>query len=182
MTSGADAEAAERCRQYVHDFWGGVAGQVLCNAVTWRVLPEVDVVDSTDGEVSNTFVGTVSHTSTGGGGSNSAPPSSAALFQWQTATWLGGRNLKGRSYISPISSSVVDAYGGLDGTVQSATQSDLDDYLAAFEEGDSQVVWRRERKADAEHDPPITHRDGANADIVSGTVRAKLGVLVSRRD
>lgn len=177
-----NAAAAIRCQQYVHNWFGAVAGQLLCNSVTWKVKPEVDLLDPANGEVSNVFTDGTAHTATGGGGTSYAPLATAALFRFMTSTWANGRNLKGRSYISPMASAAVGTNGELHATVKTAVEADLVTWQQGMTEGDIPVVWSRPITADPEALPPIEGRAGSTGNINAITIRSKLAVLTSRRD
>lgn len=178
-----NSEGAGLAIAYVHDLFGSVYGQLLSNAVTWTVQREVDVMTASNGEVTNTFTVTGSDSSTGGGGANIAPTAVAALMQWKTATFLEGRRLRGRTYVSPLAAAAIDSNGHLGSTLRTAVLADLATWLTTFDGTDVPVVWRRPRPADPDHLPePVEARDGDTAPIVSADVASVLAVLKSRRD
>lgn len=167
-----DAAAAIRVREYVHTFIGTAAGLVFSNIVDWDVQPEVDVVTAASGSITNTLSDSTAHASSGGGGTTAAPLASAGLIKYQTAVWVGGKHVAGRSYIGPMAAACVDD----DGTVTAAKKAAVDDaltaYLATLDAGDSQVVWHR----------PKAGAGGSIASITGATLAKKIAVLTSRRD
>lgn len=166
-----DATAA-RVRARVHALFTSGFKTAMWNTASWTVNPDVDRLDPANGEITSVLTGAVAHTGNGTGGANAAPIASAALVRWQTATHLGGRRLRGRTFLSPLSTSAVDATGTLADITRGVLDGHLATYLIPPTEGDKAVVWHR----------PVEGTGGAAGDITSATMADKLGVLTSRRD
>lgn len=182
VTPNQDTAAAERCRQYVHDLIGTAVALVLSNGVTWRVADEVDVVDPTNGNTTNTLIGSTAHTATGGGGASMAPLASGGLIHWRTDAWVAGRHVQGRTYVNPMAVAKVGAGGEMLGATQTSVNTALAAYISSLDAGDTQVVWKRPRLAKPDATPPVEAADGSVHDIVSADLASKLSVLTSRRD
>jgi hypothetical protein len=167
-----DAAAAARVRGYVQTYMvEAVKGQSF-NGMTWTVQPEVDLITSADGHITNTFVGTASLTGTGTGGAGEAPPSVALLGKLTTATFIGGHRLRGRTFVSPLASGVLDTTGQFSATALGFYASGVATFLAAIGSGDALVVWHR----------PKAGSGGASGVVTGMAGQRKLATLKSRRD
>lgn len=167
-----DAAAAIRVRQYVHDLIGTGLAHVYANVMTWTVQHEVDVVTAATGATTTTLSDSANHTATGGAGTTRAPLASAGLVQWRTATWVAGRNIKGRTYCNPMAAACVGDDGKIAAGTLSTVNGAITSYLAGLDSGDSQVVWHR----------PKSGSGGSVAIITAGVLASKIAVLTSRRD
>lgn len=172
VTPLQDAAAALRCATYVHDLWATALSGMFVNSVALTVQPEVDVLDSATGAITNTFSVAPPAVVAGAGGPNIAPPALAALLKLGTDTFVAGRRVRGRSYLSPLADGVI----GLDGEILPAIANGkgavLEVMNAATEPGDLWVVWHR----------PKLKLGGLAAPITSTSMPTKIAVLTSRRD
>ena len=172
-TSGTeDAAAAARCRGYVQDLWNNAAGILMWNDVVGVVSPEVDEMTSADGAIINTFTDPTVLGANGTGGASEAPPAIAGLLHYSTATFLGGRRLRGRTFVSPLALQKLQADGTLDDVALAASNVGSAANLAGLTAGDNMVVWHR----------PKLGIGGATGVVTGITVANKLAVLTSRRD
>lgn len=154
---------------------------------TWRANVDgvVDILDPANGEISGVLAGstpsTVSGTRSGAGYS---PPATQAIVTWATTGYVGGRNVKGRSFIGPVPRDSID----MDGTLLGAFQSALDGAADALADNGAtttaMVVWSRPRldRPAVGALPHLTARDGSAHLVTGHQVKDKWGVLRSRRD
>lgn len=131
----------------------------------------VDDIDASTGNLIGTH--TVSAwTRTGGSSAGFGPLAVGGCVTWLTATYLGGRRVRGRTFVSPVASEFQDA----DGTPKSNLLTSLNSFgsawVGAMGSGQSPVVWHR----------PVGGSGGLAVPIVSYSVRDKFAVLRSRRD
>lgn len=173
FTSGAyDVATATRVRDRVQALLSSGLRTVLWNDVTWSVHPEVDVISPDTGQITDTFSINTAQVGVGTAGANAAPIAAAALVRWGTDTYIAGRRLRGRSFISPLAADAI----GTDGEIKGGIASGMDTHLAAFiavpTEGDAAVVWHR----------PVSGSGGSAGQITSGLMPLKVAVLTSRRD
>lgn len=167
-----DAAAATRCVGYVQALLSGALRIMLWNSVTWEVQHQVDEITTADGHIVGTHTATGGNTGAGTAGTTAAPIASAALVRWLTSTFVGGRRLRGRSFISPIAHAAVDVSGTLDNTILSGVNGALTPWVSSMTAGDKAVIWHR----------PVAGAGGYAGDITGGSVQDKLAVLTSRRD
>lgn len=131
----------------------------------------VDTLTTTSGAVIATDTVTP-WTKTGGSSAGFGPLAVGGCVTWLTDTFLSGRRLKGRTFVSPVASEFNDA----DGTPNATMNSHLTDFGAAWVAGVSgttaPVIWHR----------PVSGSGGASSPITAALVRDKFAVLRSRRD
>lgn len=152
----------------VEDFWNGFGGS-LDNSVTVLVEGDVAVVDDFTGNllsVSSATPRVPVFSATGA----PLPRSQQALCRWATQTYIGGRRLRGRTFVPGVMTanmtegrpdpSVVAAYGvvGQALVTDSATQL---------------VVWHR---------PDDSGSNGSSHLVTDASFWSEYAVLRSRRD
>lgn len=178
-----DGEAdAELCVDRVHAAYTDAADLWPLD-VNWQVSGDVDVINETSGEIISTWSPGPPAVVLGGAADTSRMAiATALLVRWNTSTFLAGRRVQGRTFISPLYSQMVDGVGT---PTETARGLGVAFGAALMDEGATDlplVVWRRHRDADPDHVPPITERDGEIAPVTSVTVPDKFAVLRSRRD
>lgn len=152
----------------VEDFWSGFGGS-LDNSITARVEGEVPVIDDESGtlvDVTTGDFGTPVFSATGA----PLPRSQQGLAQWQTNAYIGGRRLRGRTFVPGVmvanmlegrpDPSVVAAYAAVAQGLVTNPSTDL-------------LVWHR---------PGGSTPDGLSASVVSASFWTEYAVLRSRRD
>lgn len=101
-------------------------------------------------------------------GTYSAP--AGAVVNWLTSAYIGGRRLRGRSFLVPLSGNVYQNDGTLGttslGTLQTAATAEV------TASGTSFIVWKR----------PVGGAGGTQSPVTSSIVPDKCVVLRSRRD
>jgi len=98
------------------------------------------------------------------------PDASCALISWQTATIVGGRALRGRTYL-PYPSLSVLGEGQITGGGLTAFQAAVDNAESDFGPG-GLVIWHR----------PVGGAGGVAGPVVAGVARPEYGVQRRRRD
>lgn len=155
--------SAQQSVNAVGAFWSAVDA-AIATAVTWRTLPDVDEID-----VDGNLIGVESTTVQTAGGAlagDRLPHATQALITWRTGAIIGGRELKGRTFIPGIGESHNSADGtlssGLISILQAAGDALIADVNSAF------TIWSP------------THAQVRLATVAS--VRDQWAVLRSRRD
>jgi hypothetical protein len=167
-----DDAAALRAVAYVHGYLAYQIKTCVPNAVSLQVSGDVDVLDAATGDITDTRSVATPSVDTGAGGTTEAPPAVAALMQLRTGTFIAGRRVRGRTFVSPLSGSAVTSDGVLANTEHDALVAGAVACLAGLDAGDLWVVWHR----------PKEGAGGSVAPITSVTVPYMLAVLRSRRD
>lgn len=157
-TGSTDAAAAVAA---VGSFWSAIDA-LMWNSLTWQTEADVDEVDPAGNLTA--IHGVTPETGAGGVIGTPLPFATQALVTWRTTAFLGGRNLRGRTFIPGLTTSALAA-GQLEGTSQGTIQTAAGTLVAAA----AQLgVWSK--------------RYLAIHEAVSGSVAVKFAVLTSRRD
>lgn len=156
---------------------------IWSNGHTMQVSGEVDQIDSITGDITNTFsVASPALLGPSVTAADELPPATASQVEWVTSTFLAGRRLRGRAYLSPLNRNM---FGPL-GTIPNASLPPLEAFAGAIvlplSTDPDMVVWRRPRKAQPLHVPPRAARPGATGKVTSWIIPTKFAVLKSRRD
>lgn len=167
-----DVAAATRCREHVRDLFTNAYAAALSNSITWLVQTDVDEITSADGHTINTFSVPAVLSGNGTGGASVAPPAVAMLVRLNTGTWVGGRRLQGRTFISPLGPSVPEVDGTVVNTFLATKNIALAALLAGLPATDQYHVWHR----------PVSGAGGYTGRITSMVIQDKIAVLTSRRD
>jgi hypothetical protein len=179
------ATAASTLLPQLETFFTAIAGQ-LPNVVRIQIEGSGDEIDSTTGALTGGWsastpavvAGSVAGVYTAVGG---------ALAQWGTPTVLSGRRLKGHTFIVPIAALAYDASGQIAspnlGTLRAAAAA-----LVTAAAG-NMVLFQRPRLAvpswtdsHGRVHAAITARGGGYGSVDTGTFRAVVTELRSRRD
>lgn len=145
-------------------------GSRLPTGVDVRVRDVADNIDESNGAIIGQvdFTAPSSITGTGSGGYSAA---SGAVVNWNTTAYKGGRRVRGRTFLVPLSGGAYDAQGDL----TSATLTDIRTGASALvsNPGPSEmVVWSR----------PKGGAGGSAHTVTSATVPDLGAILRSRRD
>lgn len=148
-----------------------------------QVSGDVDLVDSINGDVTDTITVDEPPVINGGGPDASyMAPATAALLQLRSSKFSAGSRLRGRAFISPLYSQNVNG----DGTNTTAAKALVLAMGAALLDigvaGPKLVVWRRPKTHKDAAGNKIVDRVGMTGDIVAVSTPAKFAVLKSRRD
>lgn len=147
----------------VGTFWTSMSGPMI-GAATWETESDVRVVDPDTGEVTG-IVTTTPHSGAGGSGSAEPLPwSSQGLIRWHTGLFVGGKEIRGRTFIPALPE--ADSVAGVP---LAAWRTAADAAAAALiADGDSTflVYSRKHRQAEG---------------VISGSSWSQWAVLRSRR-
>jgi hypothetical protein len=154
----------------VRAFWVALAA-LFPDDVQINVETAVQIVEDSTGVVENELtaaaVAAVNGTSTA---AYAAPVGASA--EWRTSDFVGGRRVKGRTYIVPLSSTVFETDGTIGGTPLATLQTAASGLVAA---ASNMVVWHRPSN-------PGTSSDGSLHLVSTANVSDRAAVLRSRRD
>lgn len=172
VTPLQDAAAALRCVGYVRSALLASRAFITPTGVSFSPSGDVDVIDSATGNITDTLSVAGGAVIVGTDGASQAPPAIAGLLVLKTATFIAGRRVKGRVFVSPLSAASVASDGLLTNAAQSNLAGRFAAMAAALDAGDSWVVWHRPKLG-----------VGGQACIITATSSPfKLAVLTSRRD
>jgi len=161
-------------------FWLAVR-DIMPSACTITVANEGDIFDHATGVISGAWISGAPTVLPGlVAGSYAAPV--GAVVNWQTGVVLGGRRLRGRTFIVPLGGGQF----AVDGSLAEGPRNILRDAAAALvtASAGNMIVWRRNRvaKAATATRPAVEERGGAEGDVIGSRVPDLAAVLRSRRD
>jgi len=180
FSNAAESQAA------VHDFCVGLANY-LPPVVHLSVEPGGDVIEDTNGALTQVWAGTQQADVVGVGASPNYSSVSGALIRWETLAIRSGSRLRGRSYIVPL----TDSAYATDGTLTAQAKLDFGDLASIFIGAvtPNMLVWQRPRTATAAYTDgrgiphkALSGRLGSSAVVVTSSVPDRVVVLRSRRD
>ena len=167
----------------VHDFFNGLVNYIPVGS-TIQVEQTVRVVNPADGSLAGFVTGSTAPAPIN---SNASPenynPSSGALVEWITASVVGNRAVRGKTFMIPLVGSTY-GHGVIADSVVTSLRGSASGLLAATAgETSSLGVWARPRKAYTSRSG-VAHpaRAGAFAKATGSSVSNKPAVLRSRRD
>lgn len=160
-TQGDDLSGAQARISAFQDWMSEIAS-ITQNSTTIVLDPVVNLVDPVTGDVLGSTVTTGAQT-TGSWGSSHAPAGVCMLARWRTGEYVGGREVRGRTFISGIGDEAAPN-GAPAGTFVTAVQEAQDALLAA---GDL-VIWSPTR--------------GVAPLVSGGSPWNKFALMRSRRD
>jgi len=158
-----DLTAANAANAAVGAFWSTVDNQML-NGTAWATHNEVAVLDAA-GNLTGTF-GVAPQFGAGAIFGNITPPATQGLVRWATNLFLGGRRLRGHTFVPAIPTSAVAGGGtpsvnlllALDTAAANLIISPVVDF----------VIWSK--------------KNGVTAPVTTGGGWDEFAVLRSRRD
>lgn len=144
-------------------FWNTVDAQ-LANTLSWSTEADVATVDQVTGDITAS-TGTTPVSGSGGAVGTNAPTAMQALMRWTTGVYVGGRQMRGRTFIPGLLTSSISGNGpsaALVTAMNTAAANLINDPTV------ENLVWSRKN---------------ARADLVTaGSAWTTLAVLRSRRD
>jgi hypothetical protein len=144
-------------------FYTAIANYVP-SGITWTFPGSGIVIDSSTGQAVSSWASTAPAPGTSGAtGGFSAP--GGAVINWRTGFFVGGRELRGRTFIVPINGTNYDSTGRLVSGCVNALSNAAN---AVPGGGNPLVVYGR--------------ATASNAPVTSASVPSKVVVLRSRRD
>lgn len=170
----------QTARQSLQTMWTDLAAS-MPDDVTVRVESTGDIIESTDGSLVGTWAKDPLPPIPGlSGASYSAP--SGYMIRWLTGSIVGGKRVRGRTFVVPLAST---AYG-VNGQLAAIFPSQIEPVTNAFvfEQSLDFVIWSRPFAGSAATPtraarPP---RLGSHSLVKSSVVPIKVAVLRSRRD
>lgn len=148
-------------------FWDSIES-VLSSQIFWSVDPTGKELDPASGALLAEWSEGTVVAGQGSGGAQPVADATQINCQWNTGVVVGGRFLKGRSYI-PGASSAALSNGNLNGAQRTAVN------VAAQALADADLgfsVWHR----------PVNGFGGSQHPVTTATVRSELAVLRKRRN
>lgn len=153
-----DAQAANTA---VGAFWNTIDASLI-NGLSWATEGNVDVISDL-GVLSATF-GVTPVTGVGGVTGVLSPPATQGLIRWGTGQFIGGREVRGRTFIPAIPTSMIS--GGVPtGTLVTNANTAASTLISS---GVVPVIWSKANN---------TFRN-----VNSGSLWSQFAVLRSRRD
>lgn len=138
--------------------------------LTISINPTIDSIDETNGQLVGQAETDPPPTVAGGGSANYSA-ASGAVVNWLTQGFVGGRRVRGRTFLVPLASTVYDPAGDLTGAARTAI-SDAANALVANSSTSGLVVWSR----------PKNGSGGSIHDVTNASVPDLGAILRSRRD
>ena len=162
MYFGFLAGTAQQAATAAGNFWSTVDGSLSTN-LDWEVAPDVAHIDETTGEIV-TLTNVTGASGTGATAADMLPPANQALVRWRTGVYIGGREVRGRTFIPGVPESM-----STDGLPTSAFQTAIGTAAGTLlaDANSELLVWSR------------TH--GVVHACIGGDVWNQFAVLRSRR-
>nr|CRY97360.1 hypothetical protein [uncultured prokaryote] len=146
------------------NFFNGIRDQVSTGTVM-TTEGDVALIDSVTGEIVGVeSVPEIANTGAGSGGR--VPGADNILLRWFTGDYIGGRQIRGRTYLPYMRSGAITASGQVLGTSATAIENSASAYRIAL--GGSAVVY--------------SPKNGVGVQITSSSVWNEWAVMRSRRD
>lgn len=166
----ADASVVDDILDAVTDFWTALA-PVFTTQTSLAIDNFVQNVNTSTGEVVGGQNGTTFHPPvTGTGGGDQGPGPVGACIGWETAQFVDGHRLRGRTFLVPLQYGAFEGNGTLLGTHYATINTAA---AALVTNSDAElVVWHR----------PTFGAGGIAGTVTATATRDKAAVLRSRRD
>jgi len=170
--TAADSAQLTVAQDRVHDFFAAIT---LClpTGITISFLPSSQRITPGDGVIQDDIpVGSVAPAVAGAGGTNFSAPSGACVV-WRTGATVGGRLLKGKTFLVPLGASSYDT----DGTILASRIAELRAAASAlaapgaFAAEEQLQVWHR----------PVGGTGGLMSPTGTASVSDRAAILKSRR-
>lgn len=133
----------------------------------------VDEIDENTGSIVNQVAASAPAATAGAAAGSLLPLQTMVVAQYQTATFIAGRRLRGRSYIPGLTTGAI----GAGGTVVVAVINAINAWNTALGTtvvtATNQRVWHRP--------DPVTHVGGLSAVVASRSANTQFAVMRSRR-
>lgn len=160
-------EAAARARQ----LFEAMKGQ-FPDGVTITIQPQVAEIDDSNGQQVDEFTVTTGGLPVPGTGAGTRSAPSGACINWRTSTFVGGRRLRGRTFLVPLSTAAYENDGTiLPGSLAILRAAAVAYITDAVGPSAKPLVWHR----------PVGGTGGSSAVITASGVTDKVAILTSRR-
>lgn len=134
--------------------------------MTWQIPNNGDTIDDASGTLNGTWSdGTTQNIAATGSSPHAA--GCGAYVNWRTGAIVGGRRLKGRTFLAPIQSALYQS----DGTIATVTLGVLQSAASALAASGELVIWHR----------PQLSGPGSSSVALAATVPDQVTSLRSRR-
>lgn len=161
---GLAASAAENAADEIDIFWKGLSFQ-FSNQLAVTLDPFVVSISPSSGEIVDGFSILPRPQVQGQESSSLLPRQSQALATWSTGVYLGGRQIKGRTFLGGF----TEAANDFAGVILETYRANMEDALQTLVDSDANlVVWSK--------------KNGIAAPITSVAVKAEWATMNSRRD
>lgn len=181
-TSTETLASANAVLARVRSAWTPLAG-ILPTGFSAQVSEQVDIIDPATGVMTGALIGNRPGEFTAGAAQfTTVSPAVAGMVVLNTGVFDGGRQIRGRSFISPLHTAAMTTGGILSSTAVGALQSFGAALLGTVDLEPIYVVWRRPRLASVPPAPALIARVGRTANVTSISVPTRAAVLRSRRD
>jgi len=147
----------------------GFLGEILPTGCTITVPTSGDVIDPTTGALTDVWTGSTTSAVAGAAGA-AAAAGVGGCITWDTGAVLGGKRLRGRTFIVPMGANSYDT----DGTLTTTAKGKIDQAAAGIRGLAGFAIWKRPTAPGAS--------DGGYATVAAHRVADKVAILTSRRD
>lgn len=154
--------SAQQAVNAVGAFWAGVVTNGVQNGFQYLTEPDVDVVNSTTGQITST-VQTTSASGSSSAAGEALPWATQGLIRWRTGVYSGGREIRGRTFLPGMLES--NSFGIPLASWTTPMQGVVNALIA--DANSTLIVWSRKNQG--------------FAPVVSGSVWQQWAVLRSRR-
>lgn len=154
-------------RQSINVMYTSVATR-FDSLTTWSVAQSGNIVDEATGTLVDEWSSGNDYSGNGSASGQPVPNEAQLLIRWNPQVIIGGRRLKGRTYVPGLSSLAMDAghvSSAVVGDFQAAAEQFIDDCATQF------VTWRR----------PVEGAGGASASVITASIWNEWAVQRRRR-
>jgi len=112
---------------------------LFLNTLSWQVPNTGDLIDDATGTLTGTWVGASGASVAATGAPGSFAAGVGAFVNWSTGTIVNGRRLKGRTFLTNLSTGSYDAAG----TIAAASLTTLGNAATTLVTAGKMVTWHR---------------------------------------
>jgi len=163
------AGSAQQAATAVGVFWGAVDA-LINSGHDWATELDVTTIESSTGALT-AVTATTQQTGTGALATERLPQATQGLLQWRTGGILGGKELRGRTFIPGLTEASNDSGDVVAATV-TAVQAAASTLIGTANA--DLVIWKRPNPSGA--------GNGGYSSALVGSMWSKFAVLRSRRD
>ena len=149
-------------------FFGAITSR-FPSGQAWSCAGAGDVIEDSTGEITGGWTGATAWTDTGSAGAVVYAAGVGAFVRWGTSTVVGGRRLKGRTFLTSLETVNYDSAG----TLVTSCFNNFNTAAGVLAATDKLLIWHR---------PTPGGSDGESGAVTSGTVPDKVSWLQTRRD
>lgn len=138
------------------------------NGLSWTIPNSGDVISDTTGALVGSWSATGGGTVAATGGTGVYAAGTGARIVWGTNDIVGGRRLRGSTFLCPVLGGVYDSSGTIDNTARASMESNAATFFAAV----GLYIWHR---------PDPGGSNGSSGEVTSATIPDRVTSLRSRR-